>query len=174
MRCFLCGKSVTNITNLTRHFMRATDQEHINWIELQGLSYLELLGVGEKGNWKPLTDKLKEAIDKGESYTEAMANFDKLVKDLANIRVTDNNRNLAETVANSLIKAAFKEEVHSLSERERDTITRNSRDRLWNSYMNNRKNKEMESKEAAEVAIANEIEFLKRWLAKIPRVRTGS
>jgi len=66
LRCWICGKTVADATDLARHFMMMPDPSHIDWIESQGISYPKLLGLKdgkfEKGNWKPLIDKIKRKL----------------------------------------------------------------------------------------------------------------
>jgi len=67
-KCPVCGKVATSWMNLARHFVASPEPKHLDWIESNGLSYPTLLGLKdgklEKGNLKPLADKLEQGASK--------------------------------------------------------------------------------------------------------------
>lgn len=93
-----------------------------------------------------------------------MPDFRDLVVHLSGIHVTDRNRRRAYAVAGHLIESALKERWHSTPDRQRQSLIRKSGDRLWNSYMGKRRNKEITPKEAAQEAIFDEETILEQEL----------
>jgi len=93
-----------------------------------------------------------------------MPSHEDLVILLAGIHVTDRNRRRAYAVAGHLVASVLKERWHGLSEHQRKILIRDSGNRLWNGYMEKRKNEVIKPKEAADDAIFNEIAFLEQLL----------
>ena len=93
-----------------------------------------------------------------------MPSFEDLVVLLAGIHVTDRNRRRADAVAGHLVAFVLKERWHELPKRKRQTLIRASGNRLWNGYMEKRRNEGIKPKEAAQDAIDDEITFLEQLL----------
>lgn len=85
---------------------------------------------------------------------------DLLIKYLAGIRINERNRMRAYDVANDLLKAILKEQWHPLSNTKRKRLIRDSGGRLWGAYMQERKLLGQSPRDAAKVAIDNELTFL--------------
>jgi hypothetical protein len=83
---------------------------------------------------------------------------------LAGVHVTDRNRRRAYAVAGHLIKAVLKERWHRLSEHQRQILIKESGNRLWNGYMEKRRNEVIKPKEAAQDAIFDETSVLEQLL----------
>jgi len=63
MKCPACQQyTATNSMNVARHMMTVFDEPHIKWIEANGLNPAELLGMGGKGDYKPLAELLEKII----------------------------------------------------------------------------------------------------------------
>lgn len=93
-----------------------------------------------------------------------MPNYEDLVILLAGVHVTDRNRRRAYAVAGHLIESVLKERWHRLSEHQRKILIRDSGDRLWNGYMEKRRNEVIKPKEAAQDAIFDELTTLEQLL----------
>jgi hypothetical protein len=93
-----------------------------------------------------------------------MPSFEDLVAELACVHITDRKRVRAEIVAGHLVSSTLKERWHKTSERERQTLIRQSRDRIWAGYMKARMNEIAKPKEAAEEALLEEKAILEELL----------
>lgn len=93
-----------------------------------------------------------------------MPSLDDLVIHLSCIHVTDRNRGRAYDVAGHLVESTLKERWHRLLQSQRQTIIRDSGNRLWDGYMQKRRNKYIKPKEAARYAILDEMNVLEQLL----------
>lgn len=91
-----------------------------------------------------------------------MPDLKDLIVHLAGIHVTDRNRRRAYDVAGHLIASVLKERWHSLPERQRQILIRDSGNRLWNGYLEKRRKEDMKPKEAAQETIFDETTLLEQ------------
>ena len=66
MDCPACHKYRGSPQDVANHIMGVFDPSHTDWLEAQGLSPLDLVGVRSKGNYKPLIELLNR-IDSSKS-----------------------------------------------------------------------------------------------------------
>lgn len=93
-----------------------------------------------------------------------MPDIKDLIVHLASIRVTDRNRRRVYDVAGHLVESALKERWHKTPDRQRRALIRDSGNRLWDGYMEKRRNKEITPEEAAQEAIFDEESILEQLL----------
>ena len=89
-----------------------------------------------------------------------VANYEDLVVTLSAVHSNERKRHRAIVVAGHLIVYILKEKCDKLSKEEIQGLLKQSSDRLWDTYKNNRKDTNLSSKEAALQAINSEIEIL--------------
>ena len=89
-----------------------------------------------------------------------MPSLEDLITHLAGIHKTDRVRGRAYNVAGHLVASTLKERWHGLPEHQRQMLIRDSGNRLWDGYMQQRRNEYTKPKEAARDAILEEQAFL--------------
>jgi hypothetical protein len=88
--------------------------------------------------------------------------FEDLVALLSEVHITDRKRYRAHTVASHLVSNVLGvDRWNQLSDQQTDQLIAYSTNRLWNIYMNKRRNQGQQPKEAANAAILEEWEFLR-------------
>jgi hypothetical protein len=93
-----------------------------------------------------------------------------LITRLSGIHVTDRDKERAVYVAGHLIKFILGDKWDMLSEGQRKLLVKPSSDRLWDNYMQKRKNLGRSTKQDAKETIEDEIKILKNYL--IPKKQT--
>jgi hypothetical protein len=60
VECPSCHRYKEIPRNVARHIMAVFDEPHTEWLEAQGFNPLELVGIGGKGDYKPLIEYLEK------------------------------------------------------------------------------------------------------------------
>jgi len=103
-------------------------------------------------------------------YNGEAPNLKDLIARLSGIHVTDRDKKRAVYVAGHLVKFVLGDKWDMLSEGQQKLLVKPSSNRLWNNYMQKRKNLGQSTKQDAKETIEEEIKVLKDYL--VPKKQT--
>jgi hypothetical protein len=172
--CPACKKEFTTESGVILHFRQAltgwdphwdSRQPHTNWARSNGIKVTD---EGYTSDFEKLKDVLHEElsgqVNQRTNNTKMVPGIENLIAHLSCIQVNDNDRSRAATVSGHLVEFVLKARWHQLSDYQRQLLVQSSTNRLWNSYMDIRRNSAMSTKGAAEKAIEVELAYLEQTL----------
>lgn len=173
--CPACERGFTSTQGVNLHFRQALTgwdprwdpgQPHTRWARNKGINVTD---EGYTFDFEKLKIILKEELSTQKQKIASnndviMDGLGSIITQLSCVGVNDSDHSRAGIVSGHLVKFVLQDQWNRLTERQRQSLIQPSTNRLWNSYMQIRKNTKKSTDDAAEIAISEELAYLKEIL----------